>query len=62
MSTTNGHATVKTVLWNKEAVKRFKRTIQSIQEANGTQFEFEGNEYDLKYAQYLLEYLEGYFK
>jgi hypothetical protein len=62
MSTSNGHATGKTVSWDKQKVKRFKEVIRHVQESRESQFEFDGSEYDLKYAKYLLEYLEGHFK
>ena len=62
MSTSNGHATGKTVSWNKPKVKRFKAVIRHAEESGKIQFEFDGNECDLKYAKYLLEYLEDHFK
>jgi hypothetical protein len=62
MRTSNGHATGKTVSWTKPKVKRFKAVIQHVEESRESQFEFDGSEYDLKYAKYLLEYLEDHFK
>jgi hypothetical protein len=62
MSTSNGHATGKTVSWDLQKVKRFKAVIQYVEESLASQFEFDGNVYDLKYAKYLLEYLEDHFK
>ena len=62
MPDSNGHATGKTVSWTKPKVKRFKTVIRNTEESRKSQFEFEGNEYDLKYAKYLLEYLGDHFK
>jgi hypothetical protein len=62
MSTSNGHATGKTVSWDMQKVKRFKAVIQHVEESREIQFEFDGNVYNLKYAKYLLKYLEDHFK
>lgn len=62
MSHTNGHTTGKTVSWTKSKVKNFRTIIAHAQEKKLETFTFDGNEYDLKYAKYLLEYLEGRFK
>ena len=62
MSTTNGHAAGKTVSWTKSKVKNFRTIIAHAEESKLETFTFDGNEYDLKYAKYLLEYLEDHFK
>jgi hypothetical protein len=62
MSTSNGHATGKPVSWTKPKMKQFRAAIKHAEGSREIQFEFDGNEYDLKYAKYLLEYLEDHFK
>ena len=54
VSTTNGHATGKTVSWTKSKVKNFRTIIANAEASKLETFTFEGNEYDLKYAKYLL--------
>lgn len=62
MSHSNGHATGKTVSWSKPKLKRFKTAYQHAKDKELADFTFEGSEFDLKYAKYLIEYLEEHFK
>jgi hypothetical protein len=64
MSHSNGHATGKTVSWSKPKLKRFKTAVDHFEKTGkiGGILEFDGSEFDLKYAKYLIEYLEKHFK
>ena len=62
MPDSNGHAAGKTVSWTKSKVKNFRTIIAHAEASKLETFTFDGNEYDLKYAKYLLEYLGDHFK
>ena len=56
-----------TVVWNKEKLKRFKKAYVNaigndpVSLLSESAFTFEGNEYVVGYAKYLIEYLESQF-
>ena len=54
------------VEWNKPKLKRFKKAYQQelLTYVSGTErvFTFEGNEFVIDYAKYLIQYLEGMIK
>jgi hypothetical protein len=47
------------VEFNKDKLIKFKKAYDKATDELKTVFTFEGNEYDLGYAKYLIEYLEG---
>ena len=44
--------------WNREKLERFKRVYRKSGAGGRQVFEFEGYEFVLDYAKYLIEYLE----
>ena len=44
--------------WNREKLERFKRAHRISRATNKQTFTFEGYEFVLDYAKYLIEYLE----
>jgi hypothetical protein len=50
------------VEFNAESFKKFKQVYAGALLNNDTKFVFEGNEYLVSYAKYLIEYLEPKFK
>jgi len=58
-----------TVTWDKSKFKRFKKVFQQylvngelLPNEKDSVFEFEGNDFVVGYAKYLIEYLEPKFK
>lgn len=50
------------VEFNKIKLIKFEKAYDKAEKANAESFVFEGNEYVLGYAKYLIEYLEGKLK
>lgn len=50
-----------TIEWNRAMFKRFKKAY-ALQTDTDAVFEFEGNQFVVGYAKYLIQYLEGVFK
>ena len=53
---------MKTINFTKEKLNKFKREHSKAREKGKEVFIFDGNEYLLNYATYLIEYLEDKFK
>jgi hypothetical protein len=51
----------KTAVFNKESLQRFKSTYAQVSQSDQEYFFFEGNEYFVGYAKYLIQYLEFQF-
>lgn len=49
------------VRWTRAKLVLFKAAYSLAEELGQTIFTFEGNEYHIGYAKYLIEYLEGVF-
>lgn len=47
------------VLWNRDMLRRFKLALDDAIASDDEAFEFEGNTYLVKYAEYLYVYLDG---
>lgn len=55
----NDMAETPMVEFNKAKLIKFKKAYDKAEKADTESFVFEGNEYILGYAKYLIEYLEG---
>lgn len=51
-----------TIIWTKEMFTRFKMAYEGAKGLEMPVFNFDGNEYVLSYAKYLVEFLDGKFK
>ena len=51
----------KMITWTAEKLKRFKSRYLEAVQYKLEQFEFDGDEYVVGYAKYLIEYLESKF-
>jgi len=52
-----------TVNFDRAMLQRFKKAFKRVtKNKSKTSFKFEGNEYNVSYAKYLIEYLESKFK
>lgn len=60
------HGDQKTINFTPEKLRAFKKACEQAQQARadkqaGNEFTWDGNQYDVDYARYLIEYLEGRF-
>lgn len=62
MSTSNSHTTGKTITWDRPMLKRFKDALSDALGQSSTTFVFDGHEFVISYAKYLIEYLESRLK
>ena len=53
---------MKQLSWTKEAFLKFKKAYELALNQKNESFFFEGNEFLVSYAKYLIEYLEPQFK
>ena len=53
---------MKKLSWTKETFLKFKKDYEIALKENHESFFFEGNEFLVSYAKYLIEYLEPQFK
>lgn len=45
--------------WNRAKLKRLKQACDDAAQAGADQFKFDGYDFIVSYARYLIEYLEG---
>ena len=50
------------IKWDRDKLKRLKKTHTEVFKKGEVVFMFEGHEFDTGYAKYLIEWLEGKFK
>ena len=51
-----------TIAWNQPMLRRFKKVYAAHKADRNAVFTFEGHQYLVSYAKYLIEFLEGQFK
>ena len=49
------------ITWDMPILRKFRRVYAKAVAGKKTTFTFETHEFDINYAKFLLEYLEGYF-
>ncbi len=49
------------ITYTKESIERLRKRYEEAIAGGDDRFTFEGNEYMIDYAKYMLEYLEGVF-
>jgi hypothetical protein len=52
----------KTINWTLPMLKRFKAAQKAAVVRDDSEFFFEGNEFDVKYAKYIIQHLDSLFK
>jgi hypothetical protein len=50
------------ISWTPDMLKRFKKKYEAERAAGHDQFNFDGHDFVVAYAKYLIEYLESQFK